>query len=35
VQAGEPDTSLGRRRWKAYGERQGVERVHHAVKDDG
>jgi DNA polymerase-3 subunit chi len=35
VQAGEPDTSLGRRRWKAYGERPGVERVHHAVKDDG
>jgi DNA polymerase III subunit chi len=34
VQAGEPDTSLGRRRWKAYGERPGVERVHHAVKDD-
>lgn len=33
VQAGEPDTSLGRRRWKAYGERPGVERVHHAVKD--
>jgi DNA polymerase-3 subunit chi len=35
VQAGEPDTSLGRRRWKAYGERPGVERVHHAVKGDG
>jgi DNA polymerase-3 subunit chi len=35
VQAGEPDTSLGRRRWKAYGERPGVERVHHAVKEDG
>lgn len=33
VQAGEPDTSLGRRRWKAYGERAGIERVHHAVKD--
>lgn len=34
VQAGEPDTSLGRRRWRAYGERPGVERVHHAVKEE-
>ena len=34
VQAGEPDTGWGRRRWRAYGERPGVERVHHAVKED-